>query len=380
MEHRHRGTGAPAERAVVVRSLSRAGVLAHLGGLVALIIVIWGSGLGGEGLAQETPPEGPAITASPSIRPVITESDRDGLLLGLDLSLDLRSPRFGAWTLGAGGALGLRSQAGRFRTRFSFGEVAGISYGDWPASLVLGRQGEQGVHVTADIIALDRLLIGDPGGFLGEVLQRSKLQGTGFFGTLWPGEDETEGPNVRYAHLKGFLHWPLPWGFLLESQGELLFGQLSGEPQRSFQTFFSSTRLWVDQTALEIKMGELENPADLRGFRFDLGLRSYPAPFEGSRFVLGSLQQQFEVLSVFLAPLDLTALLGPRLGWIPVHLRMFLSVFLEGGIVFAEEDREGELLFGWGTSLVFPDLDLKIHIAINREGSPNLVTETGVLP
>ena len=348
--------------------------------MLVVAVIVLGPWLAGEGVAQEAQPEGPAITVSPQLRPVITESDRDGLLLGLDLRLDLRLLRFGAWELGAGGAYGLRSQAGRYRTSFSFGEIAGISYGDWPASLVLGRQGEQGIHLTSDLIALDRLLIGDPGGLLGEVLQRSKLQGTGFIGALWPGEDEAEGPNVRYAHLKGFLHWPLPWGFLLESQGELLIGQLRDAPERSFQTFFSSTRLWVDQTALEIQLGELENPADLRGFRFDLGLRSYPTPFEGDRFVLGSLQQQFEVLSVFLAPLDLTALLGPRLGWIPARLKMSLSVFLEGGVVFGGEDRPEELLFGWGTSLVFPDLDLKIHIAINREGRPNLVIETGVLP
>ena len=315
------------------------------------------------------------IEASPHLRPVIAQSQRDGLLLGLDFGLTL-----GGWELGAGGAYGLLSQTGRFRTGIQYEKAVGLSYGDWPTSLVLGRQGEQGVHLAIDLIALNRLLGSEGTALLAAILEQSRLQGTGFLGRLWPGESEIEGPDVRYVHLSGFIHWPLPLGIALETRGEFLFGQPLREPESSFQTFFSSTKLWADQTALEFQLGELDNPAELAGFRFNLGLRSYPSAFAGNRFLLVSVEQGFEVLSTQVFQLDLSSILGPRLGWIPVQLRVLSSVFFEGGIVFGEQDEPDEVLFGWGTSLSFPDLDVKINLAVNRAGIPVLAVEAGVLP
>ena len=311
----------------------------------------------------------------PRLRPVITQGHRDGLLLGIDFGLMLEG-----WELGAGGAYGLLSQAGRFRTGVAYEKAIGLSYGDWPTSFVLGRQGEQGIHLSLDLIALNRLL-GNPGvGLLEAMLRQSKLQGTGFLGELWPGEGEKQGPAVRYLHLSGFIHWPLPLGMSLETRGELMIGQPLQNPENLFQTFFSSSRIWVDQTTMEFRLGELDNPAGLAGFRFDLGLHSYPNAFAGRRFLLGTLEQGFEVLTTQLFQLDLSGILGPRLGWIPVKLRVLSSVFFEGGIVFGDEDHMQELLFGWGTSLSFPDLDVKINLAVNREGMPVLAVEAGVLP
>jgi hypothetical protein len=306
---------------------------------------------------------------------VITQSHRDGLLLGLDFGL-----AFGSWQLEAGGAFGFVSRTGRFRTGMEYAQALGVSYLDWPSSLVLGRQGEQGVHLTLDLIALNRLL-GNPGtGLLADILQQSRLQGTGFQGRLWPGEGEAEGPSVRYLHVRGSLHWPLPLGISLETRGELLLGQPTEAPGSSFQTFFNSSRLWVEQTSLEFQLGGLENPAGLAGFRFDLGLRSYPAAMAGHRFLLASLEQGFDVLSIQLYDLDLSGLLGPRLARIPVQLRVLSSVFFEGGVVFGQGDRPQEVLFGWGTSLSFPDLDVKMNLAVNRKGIPVLAIEAGVLP
>lgn len=327
--------------------------------------LIWLLLLGVSGFCQEV---------SPHLRPVIAQSDRDGLLLGLDFRLT-----FGPWELGAGGAWGFASQAARFRTHVQYLRALGLSYGDWPQSLVLGRQGEQGIRLTTDLIAINRLLGGEEG-VLAEILRRSQLRGTGFQGKLWPGEGEDEGPEVRYLHLKGLIHLPLPFGISLETRGEFLFGQPLEAPERSFQTFFSSSRLWVDQTTLELRLGELDNPADLAGFRFNLGLRSYPAAFAGERFLLASIEQRFEVLSRHLFRLDLSGILGPEWGWIPVHLRVLSSVFFEGGVVFGEGDRQDMILFGWGTSLIFPDLELRVDLAVNREGLPQLTVETGVLP
>jgi len=309
---------------------------------------------------------------SGNLRPVIIHSERDGLLLGLDLHL-----AFGPWELGAGGAWGFTSRAARFRTQVEYLKALGLSYGDWPESLVLGRQGELGLRVTADLIAINRLLGGEEGALVAQILRRSQLRGTGFLGRLWPGEGEDEGPEVRYLHLKGLIHLPLPFGIALESRGEFLFGQPLESPERSFQTFFSSTRLWADQTTVELRLGELDNPADLAGFSFELGMRSYPYAFAGERFLLASLERRFELISQHLFRLDLSGVLGPRWGWIPLHLRVLSSVFFEGGVVFGE----GELiLFGWGASLILPDLDLRVDLAVNRDGVPQLRVETGVLP
>lgn len=333
-----------------------------------LVIVVVGVLLGLKGIWGEG-------QVSPHLRPVITESRRDGLLLGFDFGLTL-----GDWRMGVGGAYGLMSRAARFRTGVGYMDAVELSYGDWPKSGVLGREGERGLHLTADLIALNRILSGEVGGLLGEILKQSRLQATGFIGDLWPGEGEQEGPAVRYVHLSGFIHWPLPLGIALETRGEFLFGQTLPEAEHSFQTVFSSSKLWAGETTLELQMGELENPADLSGFRFNLGLRSYAGTFEGERFLLVSLERRFEALSVHLFRLDLTGLLGPRLGWVPVNLHVLSSIFFEGGMVFGGGERPDEVLFGWGTSLIFPDLELRVDLAVNREGVPRITVQTGILP
>jgi len=314
---------------------------------------------------------------TPRLRPLLLQSEADGLLVGLDLRLDLQLPRWGGWTVESGGLLGLESRRLRFRTSLGWAEVVRISYGDWPRSRVLGRQGEVGAHLTADLVALARVLTGPRQGLLDRVLERSELQGTGFWGRLWPGPDEGAGPPVRYFHLKGFLHWPLPGGAVWESRGEFLYGQPLLDPQRAFQTFFSAAELRWGEAALRVRLGELANPAELAGFRFRLGLRSYPDPIAGERFLIASLERRFDVLEAFLGALDVTALLGPDRGWIPVYLRVSTTLFFEGGAVWG---RERHILFGWGIVLSFPDLDVDVGVGVNRAGELRFRFQAGVLP
>ena len=353
---------------------------------MVLLLVLGGGllALSGSGRAQEPDPEPPGEPAVvPRLRPVILQNERDGLLLGLDFRLDLQLPGLGRWELGTGGLMGLESRRIRFRTGLGWEGVVSASYGDWPRSRVLGRQGEAGSHLTADLVALYRVLAGPRRDFLARVLERSELQATGFWGRLWPGPDEERGPQVRYLQLKGFLHWPLPWGMVLESRGEFLHGRPLLTPEQTFQTFFSSTELRAGDTSLRVQLGELDNPAELPGFRFRLGLRSYPEPVAGERFLLASLERRFDVVEAFLGALDLTFLLGPDLGWIPVYLRVTSTLFFEGGVVWDDNATKGgpkAILFGWGISLSFPDLDLDVAVGINREGAPRLRITAGVLP
>lgn len=350
------------------------------------LVVSVGLGIGLSALsgsAQElepAPEEGPTVV--PRLRPVIVQSEQDGLMLGVDFRLDLRLPGLGTWRLGTGGLLGWESRRTRFRTSLGWGDVVGVSYGDWPSSRVLGRRGEAGARLTADLVALYRVLAGPRRDLLARILARSELQGTGFWGELWPGPDEELGPEVRYLHLKGFLHWPLPWGIVLESRGEFLHGRPSLTPERTFQTFFNALELQAGETTLRLELGELDNPAELPGFRFRLGLRSYPEPVAGERFLLASLERRFDVVEAFLGALDLTFLLGPDLGWIPVYLRVSSTLFFEGGVVWnGDVAKEPEtVLFGWGVSLSFPDLDLDVDVGINQEGEPRLRITAGVLP
>jgi len=310
-------------------------------------------------LGQTDAPDGsPAVT--PGLRPVITSSERDGLLLGFNVDLG-----FSDWTTTVGGAYGLNSRAVRYTTGLDYREVASISYGDWPDSHVRGREGEAGIHVGADLIALYRWLGGEETGLVGQAIQQSTLSGTGFVGELWP--------------LETTLQWPLPFGFHLETRGEYLAGQPLASPDQTFSTFHSRTRLSAGQTQLQFEMGSLDNPVDLPGLQFDLGLRSYGERVQAERYVLASVEQQHHLFTASLFQLNLAQIFGAGAGTLPVNMRLLGSVFFEGGWILDEPVSEGAL-FGWGLSLFWPELETRLTVGVNREGEPNLALETGVLP
>lgn len=317
--------------------------------------------------------DAPAVT--PGLRPVITSGERDGLLVGFNVDLG-----FSAWTTTVGGAYGLGSQAVRYTTGLRYREVASISYGDWPDSQVRGREGEGGIHVGADLIALYRWLGGQERGLVGQAIQQGTLRGTGFVGELWPLTAlEDDPPRVRYLHLNSTLQWPLPLGFQLETRGEYLTGQPLASPEQTFNTFYSRTRLSAGQTQFQFEMGSLENPVELPGLQFDLGLRSYGEPVQAERYVLASVEQQHHLLTASLFQLNLASVFGAGAGTLPVDMRLLGSVFFEGGWLLDEAVSDGAL-FGWGVSLFWPQLETRLTVGVNREGEPNLSLETGVLP
>lgn len=315
----------------------------------------------------------PAVT--PGLRPVITSSERDGLLLGFNVDLG-----FSDWTTTVGGAYGLNSRAVRYTTGLDYREVASVSYGDWPDSHVRGREGESGIHLGADLIALYRWLGGEETGLVGQAIRQSTLSGTGFIGELWPLEAlEDDPPRVRYVNLNSTLQWPLPLGFQLETRGEYLTGQPLASPNETFSTFHSRTRLSAGGTQLLFEMGSLDNPVDLPGLQFDLGLRSYADRVQAERYVLASVEQQHHLLTASLVQINLAQVFGAGAGTLPVDMRLLGSVFFEGGWLLDEPVSEGAL-FGWGVSLFWPELETRLTVGVNREGEPNLSLRTGVLP
>jgi hypothetical protein len=315
---------------------------------------------------------------SQSIRPVIFQSERDGLLLGLDFRLLISS-----FELGIGGAWGPVTGATRYRASFDYSQMVSFSYGDWPESLVLGRQGENGERLSVDLVKFYRWLNrSSEEGLLDKILAGSSFQGTGFFGYLWPGPGEDTGPEVRYGYLSALIRWPVISGIDLDTKGNFLVGQSAKDPTRTFQTFSSSTTLSLDHLDLNLRVGSVENAAGLAGFQLNLGLRSYPRNFSGNRFMLATLERTFDLFSQRLFVINLTGLLGSQLGWIPINLQGDISFFLEGGVILNDQvkDKIDQIFFGWGTSLSFPDLRMRIDLAINREGNPSLTIETGLLP
>lgn len=335
-------------------------------------LVIWG--VGPSALGQtDTSENTPAVT--PSLRPVITSSERDGLLLGFNVDLG-----FSDWVTTVGGAYGLTSRAVRYTAGLSYREGLSLSYGDWPDSHVRGREGEAGIHAGADLIALYRWLGGEETGLVGRAIRQSTLRGTGFAGDLWPLETlEEEAPSVRYLNLNSTLQWPLPLGVQLETRGEYLTGRPLASPEQAFSTFYGRTRLSAGQTQIQFEMGSLDNPVDLPGLTFDLGLRSYGERIQAERYVLASVEQQHHLFTTSLFRVNLSQIFGAGAGTLPVDMRLLGSVFFEGGWILDEPSSEGAL-FGWGVSLFWPELETRLTVGVNREGSPTLSLETGVLP
>jgi len=217
-------------------------------------------------------------------------------------------------------------------------------------------------------------------GFLAEMLQGSRLRGTVFEGSLWEVERESNRPEVQYAYLDALVFWPFSTGFTVDTIGELLLGRNLDAPDEIFQAFTSTTRLSLGELAVNLKLGEISNEAELSGFNLNLGLKSYAGDFLGERFVAASLERSFVLFSDQVYQLDLRRILGTQIGWLPIYMNIESSVYFEGGVVLDEVNEVDEILFGWGASVHFPDLQMRVDVAINRNGEPNLILETGFLP
>lgn len=332
-----------------------------------------------EGASQEAEPISDEVRPVFNFRPVVNEGQRDGLLLGGEFGLGVEALQQ-IFQIKVGLALGLKSGLPRLRTSVNISDALNFSYGDWPETQMLGREGEQGVHIAVDLFELYQRLDRIDRGFLTQVVKGSQFRGTGFVGNLWPNRDEEESPEVRYGHLNAVIRWPLSRNYSIQTIGELLIGNRYGQPENSFQSFSSASKLTLNQLMLEVQVAEAQNVAELPGFQLDLGLRSYPEDITGDRFVIAKLERKFDIFAAHVWQLDLSNLLGPELGWLPIKIAMESIVFFESAALLSRENKVEEILFGWGTSLVFPDLQMRLDLAINKEGSPSLRLETGVVP
>jgi hypothetical protein len=309
--------------------------------------------------------------------PLISQSSRDGLLIGFDLRLTV-----GPYEPDVGTVYGLGSQAFRYRYGVTIAQLLSAEYHDWPGSPVLGREGERGLQLALS---------------LGKVALR------GFYGVLWQTPRESEDPGVAYLQLSDQLQWELPLGTRLQLQGDILGGaRLTAPKIEIFRTFSGSAQLTLDQTTLTLQYGLLANPSGLADLRFRFGLRSYPATFQGDRLLVASLERRFDLFTAQLSGIDLSSSLGPARGNAPDLPRAFLNdlqtifslifsvsgpvslraqgeLFFEGGEVWLSDVSQGGVLSGWGVGLLFPDLGLRLDAAFNAQGEPRFHLQSSLV-
>ena len=157
---------------------------------LALLVLVWGWS---PGLSAQTAPavQSAPRKATPHWRcPLISQTGRDGLLVGCDLRLSVVLGGLN-WDPGLGFIYGFGSGAIYYRYSLSIASLLSLEYRDWPGSPVLGREGERGLHLGLE----------GQGFFL-----------NGFYGTLWPTPREAQAPAVGYLQLHGRFQWALPLG------------------------------------------------------------------------------------------------------------------------------------------------------------------------
>ncbi len=318
---------------------------------LALLALLWG--WSPTLVAQNAPAvQSAPRKATPHWRcPLISQTSRDGLLLGCELRLSVVLGDLN-WEPGLGAIYGFGSRAIYYRYSLSIASLLSLGYRDWPGSLVLGREGERGLHLG---------------------LEWQGVSLNGFYGTLWPTPREAQAPAVGYLQLNRQFQWTLPLGARLRLQGEALLGwRLAAPPAEYFRTLLGSAQLELGHTTVRLQLGRLANPAGLADLRFRFSLRSYPATLQGDRILVASLERRFDLWTIHFAAIDLSRLLGLPLGRVPVLLRTQGALFFEGGEVWLDGVAQGGVLFGWGVALLFPDLDLRLDAAFNAAGRPRL--------
>ncbi len=327
--------------------------------------------------AQQNP--SPVQTASRAVShwrfPLILQSGRDGLLLGFDLRLTVNVGELGVWEPTVGVVYGLGSGALHYRSGVTVAGLLSGEYRDWPGSPVLGREGERGIGLALDLSSLELPQ------FYSALLNGLTLRG--FYGTLWQTPRESQEPLVSYLYASEQLQWDLPLGTRVQLQGQGLLGaQLIATQTEFFRTFSTSAQLTLDQTTFQLQYGQLENPVGLADLRFRFGLRSYPASFQGDRYLVGSLERRFDLFTVEFARLggiDLSGLLELVGGSVPVRLRAQGALFFEGGEVWLKGISQGGVLSGWGVGLIFPDLAFRLDLTFNAQGEPRLHLQSALV-
>jgi hypothetical protein len=271
----------------------------------------------------------PLTATAQSFNPIIEENSVDGLLLGAEGSYKF----FGWLEPSLGVAYGLQSQQIRYKAGVSVWDLT-VSVLDWPRTAVLGRVGETGLKATLKL----------PWG-LPTV--------SGFFGTLWPWNEDPNPPDIAYVMWESGRTMRLPLGIELGMSQRTLLGwwQLGVLPS---EFRYSQTNLSLRYEALSVSVsyGSLENKSNLPDFIFVQGVMGESTTMKGDQFWTVRFERLFDVLAIPLAlpmiprPLELFAQGG-----------IFLHVSSAGKIELPSDgQQEGKRiwqnLLSWGVSLV----------------------------
>jgi hypothetical protein len=271
----------------------------------------------------------PLTATAQSFNPIIEENSVDGLLLGAEGSYKF----FGWLEPSLGVAYGLQSQQIRYKAGVSVWDLT-VSVLDWPRTAVLGRVGETGLKATLKL----------PWG-LPTV--------SGFFGTLWPWNEDPNPPDIAYVMWESGRTMRLPLGIELGMSQRTLLGwwQLGVLPS---EFRYSQTNLSLRYEALSVGVsyGNLENKSNLPDFIFVQGVTGESTTIKGDQFWTVRVERLFDVLAIPLVlpmiprPLELFAQGG-----------IFLHVSSAGKIELPSDgQQEGKRiwqnLLSWGVSLV----------------------------
>lgn len=347
----------------------------------------------------------PPAGAQPPVEPIVTQTSRDGQLIGLKSNL-----RWGIWKPIAAVAYGLESGNLRYQagllldTHFTLPGLGlrvgpfSAAFVDWFSTPVLGREGQKGLQLG---------------------LRLGNTQYTGFFGELWSLPEE-EAPQVGYLLTEVNRSFRLPYDLTLSASSQTIVGILlppapaqaqaqtqaqaqdrdqardeegdlppEGLPQ--FQAMTQSLTLRLGDLTLSGRWGSLENDADLEEFLFTTGVRGISRALKGHVFWNVTLSRSFPMYEA-----DLPLPLPPELTEYGVPDSMPLSLsgkfFVQaGGIVREGEspaplpvpetptesgidgppETETEALFSWGISAtltIFEEFRLQMELIVTQSG------------
>jgi hypothetical protein len=271
----------------------------------------------------------PLTATAQSFNPIIEENSVDGLLLGAEGSYKF----FGWLEPSVGVAYGFQSQQIRYKAGVSVWGLT-VSVLDWPRTAVLGRVGETGLKATLKL----------PWG-LPTV--------SGFFGTLWPWNEDPNPPDIAYVMWESGRTMRLPLGIELGMSQRTLLGwwQLGVLPSE-FRYSQTNLSLRYETLRVSVSYGNLENKSNLPDFIFVQGVTGESTTIKGDQFWTVRVERLFDVLSI---PLVLPMILRP------------LELFAQGGIFLhvssagkielpSDGQQEGKRiwqnLLSWGVSLV----------------------------
>ena len=336
----------------------------------------------------------PSAGAQPPVEPVITQTSRDGQLIGLKSNF-----QWGIWKPIAAVAYGLESGNIRYQAGLLLDtrlELPGLglkvgpfsaAFVDWFSTPVLGREGQKGLELG--------VRLGD-------------TQYTGFLGELWSLDPEEQAPLVGYLLMEASRSLRLPYDLTLSSYSKTVFGvllpaegfeaptsgageELALEELPQFHSVTQSLTLRLGELSLSGRWGTLQNDAQLEKFIFTTGVRGISQALEGHVFWNVTLSRQFPLYEAEL-PLPLPPELAQYGVPDSIPLNLAGKFFVQaGGIVREiessappsenpaelgidvqpEPETETEALFSWGISAtltIFEGVRVRMELIVTQAG------------